>query len=185
MSLPPDVGFALAKSVFQVLYNVTAIILKAKEDQRSGQLTRLSNSEVINQMGPAAHARAVELRNEIQQMKLTLAQLRDMGFQVDLPLAEVRIQSWFYKVSPLAPHKLLRNFSARVEAITIQAGHIFSDIVAVVNCREGEDEMVAAMKNAKQDFGYTQDQAYKQPLSELVEILLKEAEGLVALTNGL
>lgn len=187
MAIPPDGGFDLAKSTLQLLNNLAAIVLSSKESQsRDGRMSQLSYSETIKRMGAEVHARAIELRGELRSIDQSLCVLRDDGFDVDKPLAEVRKQGWLYKIHPAAPYKLLRNFGTRIAAIANQSEDLFADVLSFANCKEAEDEIADAIAKARQVTTILKDSvSTTAPMSTVVRGLLAEVDVLVKLTEKL
>lgn len=181
MPVPPDGGFYLAQAAIETLRNLTSIIDKSKKEN-----THLSHSEAIQKMGADVHARAKDLRDELREMEKNLNILADKGYDIDKPLSDVRKQGWFYKIHPFSPYKMLRNFGTRVGGVSNQIQDLFSDVVAVANCREAEDQVAAAVaESQKQIDGLGSRATNTVSMRNLVDLFLTEADELVELTSKL
>jgi hypothetical protein len=175
-------GFEGAKMALAGLAKVVAILVKADQ----GKAPKLSASQNLKQMGALAHTRALELQHLFGTMQLELAALRDRGYDVSLPLSECRKKKWFYKIAPGAPYKLLREFDTRVNTIANLCDDLFADILAIAECKEGEDEIVAAVGEMRKTVKSLRDVSIKDaPMDQTVQALLDEANELEELTRSL
>lgn len=175
-------SFEIARQALKALSKVVDVLLKAQQ----GKAPKLSASQHLKEMGAAAHRRAVELKNMFEQMLIQLAMLRDRGYEVDLPLSECRKKRWFYKIAPGAPYKLLREFDSRINSHANLCEDLFADILAIGECKEGEEEIAAAIAEARTTVQSLRNVTVKDaPMSTTVQALLEEANELVELTRNL
>lgn len=170
-----------AKAALSAIGEVAELIKRFKRPD-----TPIRFSIAIRDAGTNVHKRAIELCNELEDMHRNLAILRDQGYKVDGSLAEARASGWYWKISPFAPAKLLRNFRMRVSSVGMQADALFEDIVAVANCQEAEDQIANAIVQARERMRDLNDKAgLDVPMMQAVKDLLDKARELVKTTQDL
>jgi len=175
-------GFEAGRAALGVLGKVVDVLIKANQ----GKTPKLSASQNLKQMGALAHARALELQQIFRTMQTQLGALRDRGYEVNLPLSECRKKKWLYKIAPGAPYKLLREFDTRVNATANLCDDLFADILAIAECKDGEDEIAAAVGEVRKTVKSLRDVSTKDaPMDQTVQALLDEADELVELTRNL
>lgn len=175
-------SFETARQALKALSKVVDVLIKANQ----GQAPKLSASQHLKEMGAAAHRRAIELQKMFDEMLTQLAMLRDRGYEVNLPLSECRKNKWFYKFAPGAPYKLLREFDTRINAHANLCEDLFADILAIGECKESEEEIAAAIAEARTTVQSLRNVTVNDaPMATTVQALLEEANELVELTRNL
>jgi len=175
-------GFEAARLALKALSKVVDVLLNSKQ----GNTPRLTASQKIQQLGPQAYARALELEKMFQKMLNDLAALRDRGYDVSLPLSECRKQGWFYKFGFDAPYKLLREFDKRINTAASLCEDLFADVLAIGECSESEDEIAKSIAEARQTVQSLRGVSTNDdPMDRTVNALLEEAQELVRLTRNL